>query len=109
MSKSTRAAAALPDLRTVYAEWLRARTKLAELDADGEHDDDMPAAYDAVVEAERKMLQAPAKGIVDIRIRAEMVQEMFAAADAGGEPTDSRHRLMLSTLVSEILSDVAED
>ena len=96
---------------TAHAEWLRARTTIAELNAaaiaatDHEYDDaPMSAALDAFVAAEWKLLQTPACSMADLRERARIVIEMFAVAVTDGEPTDNRHHLMLSALVNEILS-----
>jgi hypothetical protein len=91
---------------SAHAEWLRARAAIVELNAatNPSHDDaPMNAALDAIQAAEWKLLQVPANDLHDIHDRAQIVIEMFAAADLGGEPTDKRHRLMLSALVTEIL------
>jgi hypothetical protein len=60
------------------------------------------AGSDALIAAEWKLMRTPAETLLHIRMRAEVVQEMFAAADHMGRPTDNRHRLMLGALVSEI-------
>ena len=102
-----------PDaFETARAGWLRARAVLAECDADAlnqlpddEADKATNAALNALGAAEWRLLRTPAKTLDDIRERAEIVlDEMFAAADKVGAPTDNRHKLMLSALVSEILN-----
>jgi hypothetical protein len=89
-----------------HAEWLRARVALVEFNAAtnlGDADARMDAALGACQAAEWKLLQAPARCLNDIQDRARIVTEMFAVADAAGEPSDNRHRLMLSALVTELL------
>jgi hypothetical protein len=98
----------VPSFAAAHVEWLRARAAIAEINVaskcDDYHDDaPMDAALKAFQPAEWKLLQAPARDLNDIQGRTQIVIEMFAAADVGGEPTDKRHRLMLSALVTEIL------
>lgn len=92
------------------AEWLRARAALAECDTDAL--DKLPAAkadkatstaLNALRAAEWQLLRTPARSFSDVRDRAEIVSEMFVAAQKIGRPTDNRHQLMLDALVSEIL------
>jgi hypothetical protein len=105
--------------RAAYAELMQARATYTALDAASQGDPDNPLdeAVVALKAAEWKLLQTPATGIVDIRYRAMVVQEMFGEA-AWGKPTDAnlsaqsadrRRQLMLAALIHEILSPVAED
>ncbi len=108
IAKSTKTGQPRPTFAAAHAEWLRARTTIAELNAhrgpDKRGDAPMSAALDAFAAAEWKLLRTPACSVADVRERARIVMEMFATADTDGEPTDNRHRLMLSTLVNEICS-----
>jgi hypothetical protein len=86
------------DFETAYTEWLRARAALAECDTDAldrlppaKADEVMNEALDTLRAAEWRLLQTPAGSLSAIRGRAEIVIEMFAAADMRGEPTASRH------------------
>lgn len=89
----------------VYAEWLHARAALVQLDAE---EDFSEARGETVANAKEvadwKLLQTPAGDLVDIQDRARVVLQMFSDTDANGEYSDSRHRLMLAALVSEILN-----
>jgi hypothetical protein len=88
------------------AEWANAKAALAGLDATPyrlREDNRAYAVLDALRAAEWKLLQTPAETLMEIRERSHVVLEMFCVADRDGRPTDNRHRLMLSALVSEIL------
>jgi hypothetical protein len=78
-----------------------ARPPYDPADAD-EEEAIMTAACDALDAAEWKLLRTPAQSLLEIRFRAQVAQEMIVAADHAGRPTDNRHHLMVSVLVSEI-------
>jgi hypothetical protein len=94
-----------------YAEWLRARSAMAILNATPIDDDEKnDAAVDTAIgilaAAEWKLLQTPATSLAEIRRRAMIVQEMFSEEIEACDPTDNRSRLMLATLVSEIRAPI---
>jgi hypothetical protein len=88
----------------------RARAAIAEYDAGvlklrpDEVDQVVAKANKTLRATEWKLLQTPATTFADISDRAEVVLDMFTAAEKDGVPTDGRHRLMLSALVMEIVS-----
>lgn len=91
-----------------FAGLQRARADLAtltlNLDSSKESDNKVSEALNALTNAEWNLVRTPADGLAEIRQRALVVQEMFDMAHYDGEPTDNRHRLMLSVLIGEILS-----
>jgi hypothetical protein len=86
-----------------FAEWMKARAVNWAIEATPDADDDQVSAGNAaLIAAEWMLLQTPAKTLLHIRLRAEATQAMIIAADHQGRPTDNRHHLMVSALVSEI-------
>jgi hypothetical protein len=101
--------------RTALAEWKRAHADVSACEAamTEENGDEVDKAeceaLKALSAAEWKLLRTPAGGIVDIRERAIVVQDLFNRARWMGAPTDNVHKYMLDALVYEILSPIAED
>jgi hypothetical protein len=99
--------------RTALANLKRTEANVYAIEAtadDGdEHDDIMGKANTALWDSEWQLLRTPATGIVEIRQRALIVQELFSKAAWIGERADNIDRLMLDVLVAEILSSMAED
>jgi hypothetical protein len=86
------------------AECANAKAILARVTAIPNHEDNYAAAEcDVIKAAEWKLLQTPAKTLVEIKERARALLEMFCVVDMNGRPADNRHRLMLTALVSEII------
>jgi hypothetical protein len=86
-----------------FAEWMKARAVRWASEAAPDADDDQVSAGNAaLLAAEWMLLQTPARTLFHIRMRAEAVQAMIIGAYHEGTPTDNRHHLMLSALVSEI-------
>lgn len=91
-------------LAVAYAAWVAARAKVAAADAAPSRFTDRrsSAVVQAGIDAERALLTAPAADLADIRLRAVIVEQMFADAEDIGPPTDGRHLKMLSVLLREI-------
>jgi len=97
----------LKQFELARAQWLHARAAVADCDtvsiSEAASDEKTGAALEVLSEAEWQLIKTPATHLMEIRQRAQIVQEMFDAADDAGEPTDNRHRVMLSVFISEIL------
>jgi hypothetical protein len=102
---------ALAEFRQAYAEL--AAIDAAPLDLAKGDDKALEKVTDKALESRRnaewKLVRTPADGIVDIRERALVVQDMFNRAAWIGDPTDNVHHAMLNVLVLEILSPAAKD
>jgi hypothetical protein len=86
------------------AEWANAKAALARNVAIPNQGDNCAIAeMDAIRDAEWNLLRTPAETLVEIKERARVVSEMFCVTDMCGRPADNRHRLMLATLVSELI------
>jgi hypothetical protein len=88
-----------------YAQWLHARAAVADNQADSTAavEREQIAADNALCKAEWRLIEQPARCMMHLKFRAEFVQQLFDASDEAGPPTDNRHRIALSGLVSEIL------
>ena len=93
-----------------HAEWVQARAALEQVDIDElsreqPTDDDQLAsdALDRVAASEWKIIQTPAQNMLDVRLRAMTLQQVFFDMEMAGEPTDNRHQLMLAALIHDVL------
>jgi hypothetical protein len=94
--------------RLAIAEYWQAHAHIAALEADA----DDGSMNEALTEARRRewdLVKIPAAGLVDIRYRAHVVQDMFSRAALMGPPSDKVHLRMLDTLIAEVLSPMSEE
>lgn len=98
-------------LSLAYAEWMKARARIAEINTLPESPHStraMLSAINAEREAEWRIIGSPSENFVDLKMRAELVGVMFQQAAESGKPTDGRHYVALDVLLAEIANPPAE-
>jgi hypothetical protein len=89
-------------LSSAYSAW---RAACNDADTNVEDDEAVARLLTAKRDAAWQIVRAPVESKRDWPILALAVQEIFSEADLIGTPTDRIHRVMLSKLLGEIISD----